>query len=101
MATYAKVRRMRLREGLSISEIARRTSLSRNTLKTWLGASARDAMRYQRPAGPKKITTPARPGCTRPSRRTRGGPGASGGRPSALRAAAGGASWPPVRRATY
>ena len=36
MAMYAKVRRMRLRDGLSISEIARRTSLSRNTIKTWL-----------------------------------------------------------------
>jgi transposase len=56
MATYAKIRRMRLREGLSISEIARRTSLSRNTIKAWLGAPARDAMRYQRTAGPKKIT---------------------------------------------
>ena len=30
MAMYAKVRRMRLRDGLAISEIARRTSLSRN-----------------------------------------------------------------------
>ena len=36
MAMYAKVRRMRLRDGLSISEIARRTSLARNTIKTWL-----------------------------------------------------------------
>jgi transcriptional regulator with XRE-family HTH domain len=36
MAIYAKVRRLRFREGLSISEIARRTSLSRNTIKTWL-----------------------------------------------------------------
>lgn len=35
MAMYAKVRRMRLRDGLSISEIARRTSLSRNTIKEW------------------------------------------------------------------
>jgi predicted nucleic acid-binding protein len=35
MAMYAKVRRMRLRDGLSISEIARRTSLSRNTIKAW------------------------------------------------------------------
>ena len=36
MAMYAKVRRMRLRDGLSISEIARRTSLTRNTVKKWL-----------------------------------------------------------------
>lgn len=56
MATYAKVRRMRLRDGLSISEIARRTSLSRNTIKAWLREPVRSAMKYQRPAGPKKIT---------------------------------------------
>ena len=55
MATYAKVRRMRLREGLSISEIARRTSLSRNTIKAWLRASTRSEMSYRREAGPKKL----------------------------------------------
>jgi transposase-like protein len=36
MAMNAEVRRMRLRDGLSISEIARRTSLSRDTIKAWL-----------------------------------------------------------------
>ena len=46
---------MRLREGLSISEIARRTSLSRNTIKDWLRGPVREAMRYQRAAAPKKI----------------------------------------------
>lgn len=55
MAIYAKVRRMRLRDGLSISEIARRTSLSRNTIKAWLRGSIRSTMTYQRPPGPKKI----------------------------------------------
>ena len=55
MAMYAKVRRMRLREGLSISEIARRTSLARNTIKTWLRTPVRSDMKYQRAAGPKKI----------------------------------------------
>lgn len=35
-AMYAKVRRLRYRDSLAISEIARRTSLSRNTVKTWL-----------------------------------------------------------------
>jgi transposase len=55
MAIYAKVRRMRLREGLSISEIARRTSLARNTIKTWLRTPVRSEMRYQRAPGPKKI----------------------------------------------
>lgn len=55
MAMYAKVRRLRLRDGLSISEIARRTSLSRNTIKTWLRTSVRSEMRYRRPPAPKKI----------------------------------------------
>ena len=54
MATYAKVRRMRLREGLSISEIARRTSLSRNTIKSWLREPVRSEMKYQRPAGRRR-----------------------------------------------
>jgi transposase len=56
MAMYAKVRRMRLRDGLSISEIARRTGLARNTIKAWLRGPARSAMQYRRPAAPKKIT---------------------------------------------
>lgn len=55
MAMYAKVRRMRFRDGLSISEIARRTSLSRNTIKGWLRESARSEMRYRRPSGARKI----------------------------------------------
>jgi transposase len=45
MAMYAKVRRMKFRDGLSISEIARRTSLSRNTIKTWLKEPVRSEMR--------------------------------------------------------
>ncbi|MFG6459926.1 helix-turn-helix domain-containing protein, partial [Roseateles sp. BYS96W] len=36
MAMKGKIRAMHLREGKSISEIARRTSLSRNTIKKWL-----------------------------------------------------------------
>jgi transposase len=55
MAMYAKVRRMRLREGLSISEIARRTSLSRNTIKDWLRGPVRSEMAYRRSTAPKKI----------------------------------------------
>ena len=55
MAMYAKVRRMRLRDGLSISEIARRTSLSRNTIKDWLRGPVREEMQYRRAAAPKKI----------------------------------------------
>ena len=54
MSMYAKVRRLRLREGLSISEIARRTSLSRNTIKTWLKEpEPRTAMAYRREPGPR------------------------------------------------
>ena len=55
MAMYAKVRRMRIREGLSISEIARRTSLSRNTIKTWLNEPLRQAMVYARKSSPGKL----------------------------------------------
>ena len=55
MAMYAKVRRMRLREGLSISEIARRTSLSRNTIKRWLGEPLRKEMRYERQVVSKNL----------------------------------------------
>ena len=55
MAMYAKVRKMRLRDGLSISEIARRTSLSRNTIKTWLRTLVRSEMKYRRATAPKKI----------------------------------------------
>ncbi len=55
MAMYAKVRRMRLRDGLSISEIARRTSLSRNTIKKWLREPARSEMAYVRRDGPCKL----------------------------------------------
>jgi transposase len=55
MAMYAKVRRMRLRDGLPISEIARRTSLSRNTIKAWLRGPVRSEMQYRRTGMPKKI----------------------------------------------
>ncbi len=55
MAMYAKVRRMRLRDGLTISEIARRTSLSRNTIRGWLRGPLRSELAYRRPPAPKKI----------------------------------------------
>lgn len=38
MALYAKIRRMHFREKLTISDIARRTSLSRHTVRRWLTA---------------------------------------------------------------
>jgi transposase len=46
---------MRYRDGLPINEIARRTSLSRNTIKTWLREDPRSEMRYRRETGVKKI----------------------------------------------
>lgn len=36
MGMLAKIRRMRLRERLSIREIARKTGLARNTIRDWL-----------------------------------------------------------------
>ena len=38
MDMIGKVRRMKLRDQLSLSEIAKRTGLSRNTVKKWLKA---------------------------------------------------------------
>ena len=55
MTMYAKVRRLRLREKLSISEIVRRTSLSRNTVKAWLREPERREMAYRRAPGPRKL----------------------------------------------
>ena len=54
MAMYAKIRRMHFREHLTISEIQRRTSLSRNTIKKWLKEAGEP--RYQRPKRDSKLT---------------------------------------------
>jgi transposase-like protein len=54
MAMYAKIRRMYFRDRLSISEIARRTSLTRNTIKKWLH-TAEGEPRYQRKALETKL----------------------------------------------
>jgi len=48
---FAKVRRLFHRDCLSISEIRRRTSLSRNTIKAWLKETRADVHQY--PKGPK------------------------------------------------
>lgn len=36
MGMLAKIRRMHIRDGLPVREIARRTGLSRNTIRNWL-----------------------------------------------------------------
>ena len=56
MVMYAKIRRMYYREHLSINEIQRRTSLSRNTIKKWLKAPSDGAVKYQRAKKPGKLT---------------------------------------------
>ena len=56
MVMYAKIRQMFFREHLSISEIERRTSLSRNTIKKWLKASDEAVTRYQRAKATGKLT---------------------------------------------
>ena len=56
MAMVAKIRRMYFREQLSISEIQRRTSLSRNTIKTWLRKPEGSEPMYRRRAVPTKLT---------------------------------------------
>jgi len=51
MDMIGKVRRMKMRDGVSISEILRKTGLSRNTVKKWLKVPATAEPRYER--GPK------------------------------------------------
>lgn len=55
MGMYAKIRRMHFREGLAISEIQRRTSLSRNTIKKWLREPEGSEPKYERSTSPSKI----------------------------------------------
>ena len=47
MDMIGKVRRMKMRDGISISEISRKTGLSRNTVKKWLKAPAATQPRYE------------------------------------------------------
>ena len=56
MSMYAKVRRLFFREKLSINEIVRRTSLSRNTVKKWLRATEVTELQYRRRPMPTKLT---------------------------------------------
>jgi transposase len=56
MAMIGKVRRLHFRQKKSVREIARMTSLSRNTVQKWLSAPVKEEPRYQRIAGPCKLT---------------------------------------------
>ncbi len=56
MEMIGKVRRMKLRDQLSNSEIAKRTGLSRNTVKKWLKAPGDVVPRYRRESSAGKLT---------------------------------------------
>ena len=56
MDMIGKVRRMRLRDQLSLSEIAKRTGLSRNTVKKWLKAPSDVVPKYERVKLDGKLT---------------------------------------------
>ena len=51
MKLLGKIRRLRLRDGLSISEICRRTGGARNTVKRWLKAGEGAVLNYRRKEG--------------------------------------------------
>jgi len=56
MILFSKIRRMYFRDKLSINEIAKRTSLSRNTVKKWLRMPNGTDPKYKRQSRPTKLT---------------------------------------------
>ena len=56
MAMIGKVRRMHFRQGKSVREIVRLTSLSRNTVRKWLKAPLEGEPRYRRSERPGKLS---------------------------------------------
>lgn len=56
MDMIGKVRRMKLRDQLSLSEISKRTGLARNTVKKWLKAPGDEPPKYERRAVERKLT---------------------------------------------
>jgi len=56
MDMLGKVRRMKMRDKLSISEISKRTGLSRNTIRGWLRAPGDVVPKYERKLDARKLT---------------------------------------------
>lgn len=56
MEMFGRVRRMFYRDGISRSEIARRTGLSRTTVQKWIKAPAGTEPKYQRLSKPGKLS---------------------------------------------
>ena len=56
MDMLGRVRRMKMRDKLSISEIAKRTGLARNTVRGWLRAPGDVIPKYQRRLDLRKLT---------------------------------------------
>ena len=57
MEMFGKIRRLHLRDKLSLHEISRRTRLSRNTIKKWLKArEVAKSPKYRRRDTPGKLT---------------------------------------------
>ena len=56
MAMIGKIRRMHFRQGRSVREIVRLTSLSRNTVRKWLKAPLEGEPRYRRSDRPGKLS---------------------------------------------
>jgi len=56
MDMLGKVRRMKMRDKLTISEISKRTGLSRNTVKRWLRAPGDVSLKYLRRSDPTKLS---------------------------------------------
>lgn len=54
LVMLAKIRRMHLRDGLSLREIAKRTGLSRNTIRRWLRSGQSEPV-YPRRVAPSRI----------------------------------------------
>ena len=56
MDMLGKVRRMKMRDKLSTSEISKRTGLSRNTIRRWLCAPGDVVPKYERKLDARKLT---------------------------------------------